>query len=256
MKIETEKNKMSFVLMLVCSVLLAGLLCAKLVGYFITSTRAGELLRQTAVQEKEESDNAEVFIEDSKRIVEELKRKNLFTPAVARECPVREVTGIMGSEALISGKWYKVGERIDDAIISVVEPSYIKVKWEGGEKTFVPSNTANKVQQATGKRLGAAVKVQDNRKGTETMAAAAEGESKAVQAKEDTFGWMGVELTETQRQKLEVVWNRMPEQVRTTMKAEWSALSEEEKKRSLQELEQLPDDQIERMLNTGLGQTR
>ena len=46
--------------------------------------------------------------------------------------------GILGREALIGDKWYKVGDSVGDAKIVAIEPTKVKVVWDGQEKEFSP----------------------------------------------------------------------------------------------------------------------
>jgi len=71
-------------------------------------------------------------------VVEGLKKNNLFAPPAAKQCPVNEVIGILGSQALINGQWYKAGDMVADAKILAIEPTKVKVVWNGQEKEFMP----------------------------------------------------------------------------------------------------------------------
>jgi len=74
----------------------------------------------------------------AKSVAEALKKKNLFTPIPPKENPVKEVMGILGSEALINGKWHKAGDSVGDAKILAIEPTKVRVFWNGQEKEFAP----------------------------------------------------------------------------------------------------------------------
>jgi hypothetical protein len=51
-----------------------------------------------------------------KAAVEGLKKNNLFAPAASKQYPISEVTGILGSQALINGQWYKAGDIVADRL--------------------------------------------------------------------------------------------------------------------------------------------
>jgi hypothetical protein len=53
---------------------------------------------------------------------------------------VNEVLGIMGSEALIGDRWYKVGDKIADAKVVAIEPAQVRIEWEGNVTSFAPIN--------------------------------------------------------------------------------------------------------------------
>jgi len=74
----------------------------------------------------------------AKSVVEALKKKNLFVPPPPPQNPVREVLGILGNEALINDKWYKAGDSVGDAKILAVEPTKIRVLWQGQEQELSP----------------------------------------------------------------------------------------------------------------------
>jgi hypothetical protein len=261
MNAETAKyrNKYFWVL-IVCSVLLAGLLCAKLVGFLAASTTAGGLFGRTALQEKMGTENT--IVDDSQRMADDLKKNNLFMSAVQSDCPIKEVSGIMGSEVLIKRQWYKVGDRIDGAIILAVEPSYIRIKWEGGEKILAPAEAASEQSwqlQAAGRKsdaLEAGTENQTQRTPTAVAAGQPQTTGEAAQNREDQLAWLGVELTAEQRQKAELLWSRMSEQVKEMMRQRWSMMPEEERMRTLQQLDQMPIDQLEQMFEQVPGQTQ
>lgn len=71
-------------------------------------------------------------------VVDGLKKNNLFAPPAAKQNPVSEVIGILGNEALINGQWYKAGAAIGDAKILAIEPTKVKIVWNGQEKEFTP----------------------------------------------------------------------------------------------------------------------
>jgi hypothetical protein len=71
-------------------------------------------------------------------VVDGLKKNNLFAPPPAKQHPVNEVIGILGDEVLINGQWYKVGAAIGDAKILAIEPTKVKIVWNGQEKEFTP----------------------------------------------------------------------------------------------------------------------
>ena len=252
---KTEKFESKyFWLLIICAVLVAALLCAKLVGFLAASTTAGGLFGRTAIQEKTETENP--VVDDSQKIADDLKRNNLFKPVAQRDCPIKQVSGIMGSEVLIKGQWYKAGDKVDGAIIVAVEPSYIKVKWEGGEKILAPAEAAsvqNRQIQAAAKKSGAIEARPEN----QTQGAVADSQpqtiGEAAQNRDDQLAWLGVELTAEQRQKAESIWNRVPQQTKEMIRQQWSMMSEEERIRSLQQLDQMPVDQLERMFEPAEG---
>ncbi len=77
-------------------------------------------------------------VDRDRRIAETLKKQNLFAPQPPKSHPVGQVSGILGQEVLIQGKWYKVGDKIQDAEITAVEPTLVRIVWDGNETRFKP----------------------------------------------------------------------------------------------------------------------
>lgn len=93
------------------------------------------------------------LLASGKASADELKKKNLFVKTPPRQHPVSEVLGILGDEALINGKWCKVGESVADAKIVAIEPTKVKIAWDGQEKEFTPigsGGSGNQPQERSG----------------------------------------------------------------------------------------------------------
>lgn len=84
----------------------------------------------------------EKALAQDKEVADALKTKNLIAPPPPETNPVREVTGIMGNEAFINGQWRKVGDKIGEAEILAIEPTFVKVTWKGKESTLAPIGNA------------------------------------------------------------------------------------------------------------------
>ena len=150
LKFKLKQETASFVLFCVAAVLAFGVF-VKLTDYFVSSAKAEGLIKRAVEQNKDSQQptSIEQLCAASKTIADNLKRKNLFAIGTAqKENPVREVTGIFGSEVLISGRWYRLGERVDDAEIVAIEPARVRIKWQGNERTFTP--ITNETQQPAG----------------------------------------------------------------------------------------------------------
>lgn len=74
-------------------------------------------------------------------LVERLEKENLFVKPAPKQHPVREVAGILGDEALINNRWYKLGDSVGDAKIVAIEPTKVRIAWNGQEKDFAPMGT-------------------------------------------------------------------------------------------------------------------
>jgi hypothetical protein len=55
-----------------------------------------------------------------------------------KQHPISYVSAIMGNEVCINEQWYKLGDVVKDAKIVAIEPTQVRIEWEGQEKTFAP----------------------------------------------------------------------------------------------------------------------
>lgn len=138
MKIESLKDKTDSLtrVFLAVAVLLGALVFLK-IGFFVSSSNAMMAAAQ-ADSSKTGAEDVKKLMAQTKAAADEIKKKNLFVPAAARQNPVSEVIGILGREALIGDKWYKVGDSVGDAKIVAIEPTKVKVAWDGREQEYSP----------------------------------------------------------------------------------------------------------------------
>ena len=140
MKLNYLKDKKEFisVVLLGVSVVLAVCILVDIAGFFVASARAGSLVKNAVAQTGSTEDQMDKYSAKSREMAEQLKKKNLFAPPPPKQQPIKQVLGILGSEVLIKGKWYKVGDMVEDAKIVAIEPAQIKVEWEGKQITLAP----------------------------------------------------------------------------------------------------------------------
>jgi len=132
------KNASPARILLAVAALLGALVFYTVAGFFMTTARAELAVARAGEAGATDSNDVEARLTKSKSVVEALKKKNLFAPPAPKQNPVREVSGILGDEALINGKWYKAGASVGDAKILAVGPTKVKVSWDGQEKEFSP----------------------------------------------------------------------------------------------------------------------
>lgn len=118
------------------AVLLGALVFLK-IGFFVSSSNAMMMAAQADPNEAGAADLKKVLAA-TKASADQIKKNNLFVPVSAKQYPVNQVIGILGREALIGDKWYKVGDSIGEAKIVAIEPTKVKVVWNGQEKEFSP----------------------------------------------------------------------------------------------------------------------
>ena len=133
-----EKKESVSVVLLWFSVVLGVLILVKVAGFFVASANAKTLVEKAFAQSKPDANDMEKYFAKSKAIAAELKKKNLFAPPTPKKHPISQILGILGSEALINGKWYKVGDRVGDARVVAIEPALVRIEWDGREKVFAP----------------------------------------------------------------------------------------------------------------------
>ncbi len=132
-----DKAKPLTKILFAVAVLLGALILLKIAGFFASTSQARVLEGQADAANAGVNDLKKLLAE-TKTTAEELKKKNLFVQATPKQFPVTDVLGIMGQEALINGKWYRVGDSVADARITAIEPTKVKIAWNGQEKEFSP----------------------------------------------------------------------------------------------------------------------
>ena len=127
--------------LLVAAVVAFVLTLIKVTSYLEASARAQNLVKKATAKEEPIPNNTQDAAAASWAVAEQLKKNNLFSPPVPPRHPVTSVLGILGNEALIGDRWYKAGDSIADAKVVAVEPTQVRVQWQGRETVFVPMDT-------------------------------------------------------------------------------------------------------------------
>lgn len=137
-----EKKEIVSVVLFGCSVVFAFFILVKLGNCFIVSARAENLAEAAIAQNNTDISDMEAYIKPSKDLADKLKRNNLFSPSEPDEHPVKEVRAIFGDEVLIENKWYEVGQMVGEAKIVAIDPTKVKIEWQGRERDFEPINAS------------------------------------------------------------------------------------------------------------------
>jgi len=178
------------------SALLGVLILIKVGGFFAASASAERLVSYAVGQSKSDPNDTKRYLAKLKEVADELKKNNMFAPPPPKPgMPVRQVTGILGKMALINGKWCKVGDKIGDAKVLEITPTYVKVEWKGKEKIYSPFNVKGVVgtKSDSGRREDAAGRVRRERP---------EGRPKARRGGRRGFGNMSREERKQLREKM------------------------------------------------------
>lgn len=219
MKIEFRKDRTDFYIkgLLAATALLGVLTFVRVSGFLAASSEAQAMAARMDPNVQGAGSAADVsqLLAPAKASAEELKKSNLFVKTPPKQNPVGEVLGILGDEALINGKWCKVGDTVGDAKIVAIEPTKVKVAWNGEEKEFAPISAAGSGQAGgppssrSGGRSGSA--------GNASAAGTNAGRGPRLS------GRMGAGLSSAQRAQ---------------MRQRWQSMSPEERQRAREEMRQ------------------
>ncbi len=237
-----ENKEIASIGLLVVSAVFVIVILFEVGGYLVAPTEAESLVKRFIAESTPDTNDVKEYLARSKAVADELKKKNLFAPPVKKQHPVSVVLGIFGSEALINGNWYKVGDKVGDAKIVSVEPTKVTIEWEGSEKVFAPisaiiASVPTKVELRPKKSVGkervepkkAAV---DKPKKVKEKVANAFGEG-------DQLGWMGVELSEKARKMIMKQWKNASKEEKAEAKEEWSRMPYEQKRKAIEQMERM-----------------
>lgn len=231
--------------LLILSVVFAALTAYRLWDYKSSMAKAQSIVSQAAEKDKPDPDNLEKSLAGLARIADAIKKQNLFIPPAPKRHPVTAVLGIMGNEALINGKWYKVGDKIADAEVVAVEPTLVKIKWDGSEKTFAPISAMIPESSGPGRVTRVAHGDKDNEKEKKKEPKKDTKQKKTKEVKiasgHDPLDWMGVDLPPHLHKKIMKLWKNASEEDKRRGMAEWNNASDERKRQMLSQLEAMPD---------------
>jgi hypothetical protein len=119
------------------SLLLIALIFLRVVMFIGTTTEMRLLARRITPQVQPTASQTQEKAVDFRALIAGLK-KNLFTPSPSREHPVKDVSGILGNEVFIGGRWYRCHDKIGEATIVYIGPTEVRIERDGKEKTFAP----------------------------------------------------------------------------------------------------------------------
>jgi len=237
MKLKFVQNKNEFisVMLLVLSAVFAVCILFKVAGFFTAKAGAETLIKKAVGRSKTDPNEVEKYLSKSRALADELKKKNLFSPPQPKQHPVKQVAGILGDEVLINGKWYKAGDKIGDAKIVAIEPTQVKIVWDGKEKVFAPiaATSASEPEKKPKKRPANKAKKRSRRRQKPV-------EEKVVAPVEehDPLAWMGVKLSAKVRAKLLEKWNTLSDEEKEKFKEHWNSMSDEQKQQAIDAWEQ------------------
>jgi hypothetical protein len=221
------------------------LAAAALLGVFTVAKVAGFCVQWgriqavgTLAQSGQDPNRLKQSLGEARKTVDSLKQNNLFVKASPKQNPVKQVEGILGREAFIGGKWYKVGDKIADAKIVAIAATRVEVEWDGKKTSFSP--IASVSGKPTGPPTAPAGAPPRKEAGPQP---AKPPEAKVVKppapAEDDPLAWMGVKLSPKARERFLQMWNSIPDDKKEEAKARWNGMSEDEKQKAIQQMESM-----------------
>ena len=218
------------------------LAAAALLGIFTVAKVAGFCVQRGRMQAlgslaQNDPNRLKQSLGEAKKTVAALKQNNLFIKAPPKQNPVRQVEGILGGEALIGGKWYKVGDKIADAKIIAIAATQVEVEWDGRKTSFSPMASVSAGPPAPPTMPGAPPKREAGPQPAKPP------EAKVVKpappAEDDPLAWMGMKLSPKVREKFLQMWNSMPDDQKEAAKAKWNSMPEDEKQKAIGQMESM-----------------
>jgi hypothetical protein len=174
---------------------------------------------------------------EAKKTVDSLKQNNLFVKAPPKQNPVKQVEGILGQEAFIGGKWYKVGDKVADAKIIAIAATQVEVEWDGKKTSFSPIASAGSGPAAPQAGPGGPPRKEAGPQPPKPPKAEM-AKPAAPPTEDDPLAWMGVKLSPKLRAMFLERWNKASPEEREKGQQEWNKMSDEQKQQAVQGMEQ------------------
>ncbi|MCL5280528.1 MAG: nitronate monooxygenase [Planctomycetes bacterium] len=231
--IHSNRDRISWGL-LVAAVLLGIFTVAKVAGFCIQRGRMQAL--GTLAGGTGDPDRLKQSLGEAKKTVDSLKQNNLFIKAPPKQNPVKQVEGILGGEALIAGKWYKVGDKIADAKIVAIAATQVEVEWDGKKTSFSPIASVSAGPPAPPAGPGGPPRKEAGPQPPKPPKAEVAKPS-APPTQDDPLAWMGVKLSPKVREKFLQMWNSIPDDQKEAAKDKWNSMPEDKKQEAIQQME-------------------
>ncbi len=220
--------------LLAAAVLLGVFTVAKVAGFCV---QCGRMQALGALAQGERDPNClKQSLGAAKKRVDSLKQNNLFIKAPPKQNPIKQVEGILGGEALIGGKWYKVGDKVADAKIIAIAATQVEVEWDGKKTSFSPIASVSAGPPAPA-GPGAPPKKEAGPQPPKPPEAKV-AKPPAPPTEDDPLAWMGVKLSPKLRAIFLEKWNNASPEEKEKGKQEWNKMSDEQKQQAVQGMEQ------------------
>jgi len=217
------------------AVLLGASAFAKVAGFYVQRGRLQGVL--TVAQSERDPNRVKQCLGEAKKTADTLKQNNLFVKAPPKENPVKQVEGILGQEAFVAGKWYKVGDKIADAKILAIHATNVTIEWNGKETSFSPISAVS--AGPSGPPAAAGPKKEAGPQPPKPPEAKVVKPQAPAPAEEDPLAWMGVKLSPKLRAIFLEKWNSASPEEKEKGKEQWNKMSDEQKQQTVQAMERM-----------------
>jgi len=216
-------------------VLLGASAFGKVAGFYLERTRVQEL--RSLAHGTGDPNGLKQSLGAARKTADTLKRSNLFFQTPPQEHPVKQVEGILGSEAFIAGKWYKTGDKIGGAKVVAVNATDVQIEWNGKETRFSPM--ASTSARPPGPPMAArGERREDGPQPPKPPEAKVVRPGPPQPAADDPLAWVGVKLSSKLQALLQEKWSHASPEERERGKQEWNQMSDEQKQRVVDAMEQ------------------
>jgi hypothetical protein len=222
--------------LLAAAALLGVFTVAKVAGFCVQCGRIRAV--GTLAQSEQDPNRLKQSLGEARKTVDSLKQNNLFVKASPKQNPVKQVEGILGREAFIGGKWYKVGDKIADAKIVAIAATRVEVEWDGKKTSFSPMASAG-AKPAGPPRAPVGAPPRKEAGPQPAKPPEARVVKPPAPAEDDPLAWMGVKLSPKARERFLQMWNSIPDDKKEEAKARWNGMSEDEKQKAIQQMESM-----------------
>lgn len=123
--------------LVVISILCVVLTAARVSGYMISAGRTASDLETAKAGNTNDPEAVKKLLATHREVADALKKKNMFVPPPPKPNPP-QCYGIIGSSAIIDGRYYKAGDKVGAAEIVAVGPRDVTILWDGKEMKLVP----------------------------------------------------------------------------------------------------------------------
>lgn len=229
------RNDHALLLLAAAAVLLGVSAFAKVMGFYVERGRMQGMAG--LAQAQDDPNGLKECLGRAKKVADTIRQKNLFIKESPKEHPVKQVDGILGSEAFIAGKWYKAGEKVGDARIIEIRPTFVKVEWDGKQTDFAPMGAATAEPPSPPAAKEAKKETAPEAPKPEVKAEVAKVEAPAP-VEEDPLDWLGVKLSPRLRAMLMEKWSHASDEEKAKAKEEWNRMSDSEKQQAIDMMEQ------------------